>query len=462
MYRSLKLSANMFEQVKRKFYSKLKDKNLRELVKGSTSTFIIRIIGYVVGYVFIFIISRFYGSKIVGVFTLCSTVLIIFSVIGRLGFDSSIVRFFAQNVAYNKWDNIHAIYRKILRIIIPWGLFLSIILFFLAPLIAEKFFHKPALEPYFRVISLGVLPMTLRFINAESYRGFKMMKQYAYSQNVSYFLYASVLLTAVSVFYKNNYLPVICFITSLAILSVSSSFLILKKIKTYTSAITDALSIREMLRISTPMMLSTSLLLISGWINTIMLGIYGTESDVGIYSVILKIGAFSGMILTSVNSIAAPKFAEMHAMNDHDGLAKVAVQTSKINFWASLPVLGGTIIFRRFILQLFGHEFAIGANVLLFTMVGQIINVFSGSVGTFMNMTGHQNIQRTIVLIATIINIISCMFFIPRYGLMGSAICGMLFMCSWNIMSLLYIKIKLNIQTYYWPFSKKENKHASD
>jgi O-antigen/teichoic acid export membrane protein len=445
---------NIAGKLKQRVDGNLHDKSLRELIKGASSTFVIRVIGFIIGYVFVILISRLYGPKIVGAYTLCSTVLIIFSVVGRLGFDSSIVRFFAQNVIHNKWNVVHEIYIKILKIVIPWGLFLSVILFFSSSLLADQIFHKPHLTPYFKLISIGVLPMTLRFINSESYRGFKMMKQYAYSQNVSYFLYASVLLTAISVFYKNNFLPNLCFVASLAILSVSSTVLILKKIKNHSKTISKSINVREMLRISSPMMLSTSLMLISGWINTLMLGIYGTESDVGLYSVIFKIGTFSSIVLNAVNSIAAPKFAEMHALNDHRGLAKVAIQTSKINFWASLPVLAGTIIFREYILRIFGNEFVVGADVLLFTMVGQLVNVFSGSVGTFLNMTGHQNVQRTIVLIATIINIISCMIFIPKYGLMGSAICGMIFMCTWNIISLLYIKIKLGIQTYYFPFSK--------
>jgi O-antigen/teichoic acid export membrane protein len=191
----------------------------------------------------------------------------------------------------------------------------------------------------------------------------------------------------------------------------------------------------------------------------VMLGIYGTESDVGIYNVILKIGAFTHIILNAVNSIAAPKFAELHALNDQRGLAKVAIQTSKINFWASLPVFIAIIIFRRYILEIFGSEFAVAADLLLFTMIGQFVNIFSGSVGTFLNMTGHQNMQRTIVLVSTVINVIACMYFIPRYGLMGSVISSTIFLCLWNIMSLLYIKIKLNIQTFYFPFSKsnKEN-----
>ena len=74
---------NMIEKLKRKIGRRVQDKNLRELLKGTSSTFVIRVLGFVIGYIFVIIISRFYGPKIVGAFTLCSTVLIIFSVVGK-------------------------------------------------------------------------------------------------------------------------------------------------------------------------------------------------------------------------------------------------------------------------------------------------------------------------------------------------------------------------------------------
>src|SRR6185436_8542335 len=122
--------ANIAGKIKQRVDGSLRDKTLRELLKGTSSTFVIRVVGFIIGYVFVIIISRIYGPKIVGAYTLCSTVLIIFSVVGRLGFDSSIVRFFAQNVIHNKWDVVHEIYLKILKVVIPWGLFLSVVLFF--------------------------------------------------------------------------------------------------------------------------------------------------------------------------------------------------------------------------------------------------------------------------------------------------------------------------------------------
>ncbi|HMT27718.1 MAG TPA: flippase [Bacteroidia bacterium] len=429
-----------------------KEESFLEIISGSAATFLIRLLGLIVGYAFTFLISRYYGSQVLGAHTLSVTVLMMFSVIGRMGMDTHLVKNFAKDHADGRWDKILEVYKKTTMVIIPVGLILSVILYFSSGLIAQYIFNKPFLEPYFKIISFAVLPMVMRFINSECYRGFRRNKEYAYSQNVGYLLYASVILGIFSIFDRNALLPNIAFAASLFLLTFSSSFLILKEIKSHSKISADSLPVADMIRHSLPMMLATSLLLISGWLNTIMLGIWSTETDVGIYSVILKISTLSTFVLMSINSIAAPRFAQLHAKGNKEGLNIYVGQISKVIFFSSIPIFLFIIIFRDWLLDLFGEEFVIGSQALLITMIGQFFNVFAGSVGAILNMTGHQVAFRNILGISTIINIIACVIFIPLYGLMGSAIAGMIFMGCWNLISMVYIKMKFNIKTYFWPF----------
>ncbi|MBL0339637.1 MAG: polysaccharide biosynthesis C-terminal domain-containing protein [Bacteroidetes bacterium] len=326
-------------------------------------------------------------------------------------------------------------------------------MYFSSGVIAEFIFNKPFLEPYFKIISFAVLPMVIRFINSDCYRGFRKNKEYAYTQNVGYLLYASIILGILTSFSKNEMLPNIAFVSSLLILAFSSSILILKEIKSHTTNASNELPVGIMLEHSLPMMLAASLLLISGWLNTIMLGIWSTESDVGIYSVILKISTLSTFVLMSINSIAAPRFAQLHAKGNKEGLNKYVGQISKVIFFTSIPIFIFIILFRDWLLGLFGEEFVVGSQALLITMLGQFFNVFAGSVGAILNMTGHQKAFRNILGISTIINVIACIIFIPLFGLLGSAIAGMIFMGCWNLISMLYIQLKFNIRTYFWPFN---------
>ncbi len=439
----------------KRIIASLKEESLREIITGTAATFIIRLLGLVVGYAFTFLVSRYFGSRVLGAHTLSVTVLMMFSVLGRMGMDTHLVKNFAKDHADDRWDRVLEVYKKTLMVIVPIGLLLSIILFFTSGLIAEHVFNKPYLESYFKIISFAVLPMIMRFVNSECYRGLRRNVEYAYGQNVGYLLYASVILGVASLFTRNELVPNIAFVISLVVLGISSSYFILKDIKTHSKTPSNELTINEMVRHSLPMMLATSLLLISGWINTIMLGIWSTESDVGIYSVILKISTLATFVLMSINSIAAPRFAQLHAKNDSLGLNTYVGQISKVIFFSSVPIFLFIIIFREWLLGLFGAEFIVGSQALLITMLGQSFNVFAGSVGAILNMTGHQVAFRNILGISTVINIIACAIFIPLFGLLGSAIAGMIFMACWNIASMIYIKIKFNIKTYYWP--KAEN-----
>lgn len=429
------------------------DDLLLKLLKGGATTFFLRTTGFFIGYLFVILISRFYGAETLGAFSIATTVLLIFTIAGRMGLDTFVVKHFSQQLTFHNWNAVYGIYTQILRITVTAGIILSVLLFFLSNIVAEKIFHKPlALE--LKIVSIAVLPMILRFINSECYRGMGLLKTYAWSQHVSYFFYAFVLLAVVTLFFRSKYLPVICYTISLLILCFSSTFLLIKRIKKHVKKeAVPVYSSAELIKSSLPMMLSSSLMLLSGWINTLMLGAWASEKETGIYTVVLKIATFTSIVLMSVNSVAGPGIAAAAAQNDKEKMQAVTSHAAKINFIASLPVFIAIIFLRNFILRIFGEEFTAGADVLLVLLAAQVINNFSGAVGTFLNMTGHAAAFQNIVLLSTVVNLVLCFILIPQYGIWGSAIAGSVYMILWNVIAAIYIKKISGIQTWYNPFA---------
>ncbi len=429
----------------------LNDKSYREIIGGGAGNFSIRVLGIIVGYFFIFLISRLYGPDVLGAYTLSVTVLMIFTVIGRMGMDTAIVKHFAQSAQNNRSDIIKEVYIKTLYVIIPVGLILSVILYLSADIIAVNVFHKPRLIPYLKVMSFAVLPMVMRYITSECYRGLRKFTLYAYSQNVSYFLYGSVILGGLSLFMNNDLVPNIAYTISLIILMISASVMVYKRINQGTTVRSDQHTVSSLVLFALPMMLTGSLVLISGWINTIILGIYESESTVGIYSVVLKISTLTSFVLLSINSISAPRFAQLHAAGDIKELKNYTSKTASVIFFTTLPVFIFIIIFRKYLLLIFGETFELGSGALLIVMAGQFFNFFAGSVGHYLNMTGYQKQMRNIVAFSAGINIFLCYILIPKYGIMGSAIANAAFMATWNLIAMIYIKQKFGVRTYFWP-----------
>ena len=156
------------------------DQNLKEIFTGSSIAFGLNILGLLCGYVFVLLITRNLGADAMGIFSLSYTVLSIFVVIGKLGFDAALLRFVADYSSTNRWDLVKEVYLKALRLIIPFSFLLTILLFCCAPYIAKYVFSKEHLTIYIKMISFGILPLVLLSINAECLRGIKKIKEFVF------------------------------------------------------------------------------------------------------------------------------------------------------------------------------------------------------------------------------------------------------------------------------------------
>ena len=130
----------------------------------------------------------------------------------------------------------------------------------------------------------------------------------------------------------------------------------------------------------------------------------------------------------------------------------MAKKSSKLVFWTTTPILIGLIIWGKPVLSIFfGQEFAIAYPALVLLVIGQFVNSISGSTSMFMNMTGHQNAYRNIIVISAIINIGLNLFLIPGIGIYGAAIAAMFSLSFLNIATLVYTKLKYGKTTGYFP-----------
>ena len=200
------------------------------------------------------------------------------------------------------------------------------------------------------------------------------------------------------------------------------------------------------------MMLTSSMFYILQWADTLVLGIYNTSRDVGIYNIVIKISMFTGLGLFAVNSIAAPLFAEYYYSKDNKKFYNSIKQSSKLIFWSAIPILLLIICFSDKILVFFGEEYLYGKTSLLILMVGQFFSSISGSVGYILQMTGKQKTFQNIITISTIINISLNFILIPNYGLIGAAISNVISICLWKVVSMIYVYKYYSVVTLSNPF----------
>jgi O-antigen/teichoic acid export membrane protein len=429
----------------------IKDDHLKELLKGSSTAFMLKILGLFLGYIFTLLIARMYGADTLGVFALSITILTVFSVFGCFGFDTGLLRFVAEYSSQGKPESLKEVYIKSLKIVIPSCILLSLILFFSAPLLAKHLFNKETMSLYFRISSFAILPLVLIVLHSSSLRGLKKIKEYSLLQEVS-IPFISILLLVSSLFIvKDERIPLTVSVLSLFIVSVFSCTVWLKHADITSFSHSNNIRLGTILSVSLPMLLSHSSFLILEWTDTIMIGVLRTGVEIGIYNVAMKISILTSITLFAINSIAAPKFAEFYQKGDREGLAKIIHQSTKLIFWSSTSIILVIFLFPSFILGIFGEEFKTALYALLILTFGQFINAISGSVGYILQMTGKQKVFQYIVLTAALLNIGLNALLIPRYGINGAALASMLSMAFWNLSSVLFIRSHLNIMTIYIP-----------
>jgi len=445
---------SFLEEIKQKLN---KDIHLKEFLRGSFNAFILRVLGIAVGYIFILIITRYYGSKAMGIYAIFTTILQIVSTIGKFGMDTAILKLVAEYSIKDKWDIVIEIYRKIIKLVLPFSLILSILIFFLSPYIAQHIFNKPDLYKCFQIASIGIIPLVLIHIHVEGIRGLKKIKEYMFLHSIGILMLASFILGLITVLLRTNfidlkninYIPLFVYIFSLFIICLMSYFIWIKSLpkKFNLGNKAEKFSYSSILDIAIPMFFSGSLALIIGWTDTIMLGIFRTEEEVGIYNVVLRLSILTSIVLVSASIVLAPKFVEFWSRKDIYGLVKLAQQSTKLIFLFSFPMLILFLFFPKEILGIFfGNEFKTGATALRILIIAQSVNIASGSVEIFLNMTGHQKFYQKVIFIGTIINIVLNFLLIPHFGILGAAIASAVSMIFWNF--IFSLKIKQILKTW--------------
>lgn len=440
----------MLAKIKAKVRS---DSDLEELLNGSVIAFALKLAGVACTYIFTFFIARYYGAEAMGIFALSFTMLQIASIVSRLGLDTALLRFISQYASKGEWVCVRKVYRNALQLVLPASLVMSLIFMYSSPWVATNFFQKESLKVYFQIAALGIVPFSWLYLNTECLRGLKEIKSYAFLQTISPYLIGSVLLILLSfIFPGSNHQPVIAYIISIVLTCIGSIWIWKGRSRhkqSLSSSKPEVIRHKALLKVSGPMLLASSMFLIMQWTDTLMLGALRSEEEVGVYSVCLKIANITSLSLMAINSIAAPKFAEMWGKENIKGLEKIAKQSTKMIVFISTPILLVIAIFPSSILNLFGNEFTTGYLALILLVLGQFINSISGSVGYILQMTEQETIHQKIIVLASIINVFLNYILIPTHGITGAALASMASTFFWNVYMIIVIRKKLNINIHF-------------
>jgi O-antigen/teichoic acid export membrane protein len=433
--------------------------DFKKLLSGSGLVMAFKVAGAGAGYVFAYLITSNYGAETFGVFELSLTVLTIATVFGSLGLDGALVRFIPEFVEKKAPEHPRKVYVYALSLALPFSMVLAALLYVFSDDLALKFGNELLGVP-FRVTAFLVPFSTWFGINAEAFRGMRHMVEYSIFQR------GTVILLAIAAFFCFKYftielddhlVPLIAFgigLILLTLISGTSTPRRLSQIISYNSSdrLIEPLEIRPLLIVAFPMLMSTSMFMIMNWTDTIMIGYYRDEAQVGVYRLAFKVANLITFTQFAISSIAAPMFSSFFAKNDLEGMKRITRDIGYMNLAISTPVFIMMLIFPSFVLDFFGKEFSAGVAPLIVLAIGQIINAICGPVMYILTMTGKEKKARNIIIVASVINLGLNLYLIPIYGLMGAASATAISTVVWNILAVIQIKKEYGFISIPHPF----------
>lgn len=422
----------------------INNSDLYELIKKGISALFIRVLGFISGFIYIKLIIYYFGVETQGLVTLSFSTMILGSLVARLGIDLNLTKIFAIS---KNFKNAKGIYFKTLPLITLLSLIITVLLFVFSNQISTTIFNEPELSIYLKWTSPTIVLFTLLLINASVLRGLRKSNLYSFLFNGGRFFFTLIVLL---IFYyfrgdQNAVVAIKSHTISILILFVISIIYTLKF--TLPISYKTSYKVKPFVKDSLPMLVSASVIVLLGWSDQIILGVYETSETVGIYHVTLKVAMLTSFTFQALDSILAPKLSKAYHDNEMKTFNNLVKFSTKINLIIATIIVIGLITFRTLILSYFGEEIIAGSTVLIILALGQLINAICGPVGSILQMTGHQKVFQNILFIALIINIVLNLILVKSLGMFGVGISTAFSLLFWNIACVIYINkvLKINI-----------------
>jgi len=417
--------------------------HLRELLHGAGIALLLKIVGAFFMLTFGVLITRTLGAKDSGTFFLALSIITIASVISRLGLDNVIVKSTSAYTTLSDWSILKNFYKSSTFIVVTSALTISILIWFISPILANKVFNNDELEYVLRILTFGIIPIAVFNIHGQFLRGLKKISlaELVLSAGVPI---VSFTLAIITLSWGLSGIT-IAYVIAVILIALLSIFLFKRKFSQNIFSMDKAQSHSEVLRSAMPLFVATIMGLVIERSATIFLGFFGTSSDVAIYEAAYRTTMAINFLLAAINSIGAPKFAALYAQGDMKSLGNTVRHSARLLLLMAAPFLVIAILIPDKIMEVYGHDFVGGSTALVVLALGQFVNAATGSVGYLLMMTGNEVSMRNIVVTAAIFQVILCFLLIPNYGVLGAAAASSITIALANIASSYYSWVKLKI-----------------
>lgn len=169
--------------------------------------------------------------------------------------------------------------------------------------------------------------------------------------------------------------------------------------------------------------LSSGGVLVFSQADTILIGYFMENSDVGIYRVVFQFTMVATFTTYALRTTLWPKVSKWGKVGEINFVEKSLSRAFSYSLILAVPVLtGGFLLGDKLLYYFYGADFATGNIVLMILLVVQVVNVFQYFFTMYLDALNHPKESFKVTAVAATINIILDVLLIPLFGIVGAAV----------------------------------------
>ena len=423
-----------------------KDYSKRE-IGVLVSLFLMHILSVGLSFLVNFTAIRLAGVNLYGQYIYLFNILFILAGFCAFGADTLLIKTISVYQETNRYSHL----KGVINYSIKFALLFSFAAALILKLLSKYSNHFRILESYESdILFFLILPMfSIGLIMQASLQG---LKKPIYSQVTEKIVRPALLLLILGIFFIMGLrLSLFKLITiNLVVVMVTilvSLFLLNRLIGSEIKKVGPLFEYKNWFRAAISFFILDILFILNSRMDIVLLGMFRSDGDIGIYNIVSKISDLSGFVLVTVNFVIAPIIANLSGVLDKMKLQQLITKSARFVLVMTLPLILILILFRSQILGLFNIHSFVGELALIILCFGQLVNVLFGSVGILLVMSGNQLESIWSLMVAISIGIILNLVLTPVYGILGTAIASSSSMIIWNLRMYLFVRKKLSIRT---------------
>ena len=277
---------------------------------------------------------------------------------------------------------------------------------------------------YLAILVMAADAFTLTFYGV--LRGYQLLKFEAYGLLIGQTTIAAIG-AVILIFNPTLPLLIVALFSGSAVNMFWSGSVVVKKLGCRSLVpVFNAIEMKKMISIAIPFFLAGVFVKIYSYTDTIILSKYINETAVGIYAIAYKLTYSFQFLPMAFVAALYPGLSALIA-TDKEKLKETFFDAMWYMLIVSVPIVFGVWSIAPELINLFvGPEFVDSIyplRVLIFVLIPIFLDF---PVGSLLNAAGMQSIKTTLMGITMVINVVANAILIPKYGIIGASISGVI------------------------------------